>query len=259
MSPERGSYKFYSTARSLPKLHLPLLFRAISQFTRPEHFKPLWTRPHLLRTTLSSAALLHLLLIWIRITIYLVFTMSGRLTAALFVTSLVPDWPMPFRATPSRLAEMLTCTITPSDGTLNGPSITVEPVTLHNISTRLSVGTGNNALIGGFIVSGSVNKSLLIRALGPTLTGFGMKHARANPTLELRTAPATWLRLTIIGDRQLTRDRFPSICGRQTVSSQLFWPAWRLAATPPLFVASTLPPAWPWPRFTTWTPVLDQT
>ena len=80
----------------------------------------------------------------------------------------------------------LTCTITPSDGTLNGPSITVEPVTLHNISTRLSVGTGNNALIGGFIVSGSVNKSLLIRALGPTLTGFGISNALANPTLELR-------------------------------------------------------------------------
>ena len=82
----------------------------------------------------------------------------------------------------------LTCTITPSDSTLSGPSTTVGPVSLHNISTRLSVGTGNDALIGGFIVSGPNNKSLLIRALGPTLGNFGINNFLANPTLELRNA-----------------------------------------------------------------------
>ena len=53
----------------------------------------------------------------------------------------------------------LTCTITPSDGTANGPSTTVTTTVLGgqpllNISTRLNVGTGENVLIGGFILSG---------------------------------------------------------------------------------------------------------
>jgi len=43
------------------------------------------------------------------------------------------------------------------------------PGQLLNISTRLKVLTGNNVLIGGFIVTGSANKQVLLRALGPTL------------------------------------------------------------------------------------------
>ena len=43
------------------------------------------------------------------------------------------------------------------------------PVTLANISTRLRVQTGDNVLIGGFIITGAQPKRLLIRALGPSL------------------------------------------------------------------------------------------
>ena len=57
---------------------------------------------------------------------------------------------------------------------------------LLNISTRLGVQTGNNVLIGGFIIGGTGNKQLLLRALGPTLTQFGVGGALADPTLELR-------------------------------------------------------------------------
>ena len=52
-----------------------------------------------------------------------------------------------------------------------------------NISTRLRVETGDNALIGGFIVSGTQPKSVLVRAIGPSLP---LSNLLADPTLELR-------------------------------------------------------------------------
>ena len=55
-------------------------------------------------------------------------------------------------------------------------------VTLANISTRLSVETGDNVLIGGFIVTGSEAKKVIVRAIGPSLPLAGKL---ANPTLEL--------------------------------------------------------------------------
>lgn len=55
-------------------------------------------------------------------------------------------------------------------------------MTLGNISTRLAVGTGDNALIGGFIVTGSQPKKILLRAIGPSLPVAG---ALADPTLDL--------------------------------------------------------------------------
>ncbi len=54
-----------------------------------------------------------------------------------------------------------------------------------NISTRLNVGTGSNVMIGGFTISGSQPKSVLVRALGPTLGSFGVENVLTDPTLEL--------------------------------------------------------------------------
>ena len=56
---------------------------------------------------------------------------------------------------------------------------------LQNISTRGSVEIGdNNVMIGGFIISGQPQQ-VLIRALGPTLTQFGVPNVLANPQLTL--------------------------------------------------------------------------
>jgi hypothetical protein len=56
------------------------------------------------------------------------------------------------------------------------------PSLLGNISTRLSVQTGDNALIAGFIVTGYQPKKVLIRGLGPSLPLAGVM---ADPVLEL--------------------------------------------------------------------------
>ena len=54
-----------------------------------------------------------------------------------------------------------------------------------NISTRLRVQTGNNVLIGGMIVTGVEPKTVVIRALGPSLTNLGVPDALQDPVLEL--------------------------------------------------------------------------
>src|SRR5512133_3350312 len=60
--------------------------------------------------------------------------------------------------------------------------------TLGNISTRSFVQTGQKVMIGGFIVQGTGTKRVIIRAIGPELTQYGVTNALANPTLELYDA-----------------------------------------------------------------------
>jgi CSLREA domain-containing protein len=56
------------------------------------------------------------------------------------------------------------------------------PPRLANISTRLRVETGDGALIGGFIITGTQDKKVMLRAIGPSLPFAGKLE---NPTLEL--------------------------------------------------------------------------
>jgi hypothetical protein len=63
------------------------------------------------------------------------------------------------------------------------------PAKLANISTRAFVSTGNDIVIAGFILGNSPQASyarIVLRGIGPSLTGFGVPNALANPTLELR-------------------------------------------------------------------------
>jgi hypothetical protein len=56
---------------------------------------------------------------------------------------------------------------------------------LANISTRGPVETGDNILIGGFILRGN-SATVLLRAIGPALTALGVPNALQDPTMELR-------------------------------------------------------------------------
>jgi hypothetical protein len=59
------------------------------------------------------------------------------------------------------------------------------PVHLANISTRLAVGTSDNVLIGGFIITGTQQKKIIVRGLGPLLP---VNENLADPTLELHNS-----------------------------------------------------------------------
>ena len=75
---------------------------------------------------------------------------------------------------------------TNSRGTTTLPLVFfTKPVGVVNISTRLAVQTGENVLIGGFIVTGNAPKKLLIRAIGPSLAVGGRLE---DPMMELYDA-----------------------------------------------------------------------
>jgi cyclophilin family peptidyl-prolyl cis-trans isomerase len=79
-----------------------------------------------------------------------------------------------------------TATATDRDGATVSQNFNVNvvaaPGRLVQLSTRMQVGTGDNALIGGFIMRGPSPKRLLIRGIGPS---SGLGGALADPVLEL--------------------------------------------------------------------------
>jgi hypothetical protein len=83
----------------------------------------------------------------------------------------------------------ITATATDSTGNTSEFSLAPSPKLL-NISTRMQVLTDSNVLIGGFIISGSAPKKVIVRAIGPSLSSF-LQGALANPTLELHEPDGT--------------------------------------------------------------------
>jgi hypothetical protein len=60
-----------------------------------------------------------------------------------------------------------------------------------NVSSRAAVGTGDNVMVGGFIVAGDTDKRVDLRAIGPSLGEFGVSGALADPTLSLYDSSGT--------------------------------------------------------------------
>ena len=77
------------------------------------------------------------------------------------------------------------------------PSATPTPPAAQavNLSTRMRVETGDNVGIGGFIITGAAPKHVLLRAIGPSLTQFGVPNALADPVLELH-GPGAFVTIT---------------------------------------------------------------
>ena len=71
-------------------------------------------------------------------------------------------------------------------------SPTPRPGQFGNISSRVNVGTGTNVLIGGFIITGTQPKKVIVRAIGPSLPLPGVL---ADPVLELHDAAGQLLAL----------------------------------------------------------------
>jgi uncharacterized delta-60 repeat protein len=83
------------------------------------------------------------------------------------------------------------------------------PLRLMNISTRGTVSPGAGALIGGFVISGSSMKSVLIRGIGPGLSAFNVADAIADPVLSVFDENGTvvaqntaWSNQSIVGSAQ---------------------------------------------------------
>jgi len=113
------------------------------------------------------------------VTLVVTPTVAGALnnTASAHAPMLDPN-PFNNSATASTTV-LLVATPTPTPATPT-PTPAAQAI---NLSTRMRVQTGDNVGIGGFIISGSAPKHLLLRAIGPSITGVpGML---ADPVLEL--------------------------------------------------------------------------
>ena len=64
---------------------------------------------------------------------------------------------------------------------------------LLNMSTRTQVLTDDEVLIGGFIVTGTGPKNVIVRGIGPSLIPFGITNALLDPILELHDATGATL------------------------------------------------------------------
>jgi hypothetical protein len=73
------------------------------------------------------------------------------------------------------------------------PALGFAEVRLANLSTRASVGTGTGALVTGFVIAGPAPKDVLVRAIGPSLSAFGITDGLQHPRMQLRDATGTTL------------------------------------------------------------------
>lgn len=71
------------------------------------------------------------------------------------------------------------------------PSIEATSKKLMNVSSRAGVGTGDNVMVGGFIVTGNSDKRVDLRAIGPSLGQFGVSGALVDPILSLHDSNGT--------------------------------------------------------------------
>ena len=65
----------------------------------------------------------------------------------------------------------------------HNPRQAVSP--LLNFSTRGTIGTGENILIGGFVIRGTAPQRVLVRATGPSLTSFGVTGAISDTIVQI--------------------------------------------------------------------------
>src|SRR5262245_58525629 len=69
-----------------------------------------------------------------------------------------------------------------------GTSEVIPPAVLANISSRTQIGTGEDVLIGGFIIDGIIAKKVALRGIGPSLSAFGVTGTISDPVIQLLDA-----------------------------------------------------------------------
>jgi len=111
--------------------------------------------------------------------------------------------------------DTLDLTVQQIDFMLDPSAATITPPSVQqNISTRLNVGTGDDVLIGGFIISGTQDKLVVLRGLGPSLNGkIGAASFLPDPVIELHDSSGAviatndnWMDLSAADQMLLTED-----------------------------------------------------
>jgi hypothetical protein len=108
---------------------------------------------------------------------------NGTYTIVMQANQVVDGLGNPVKAGP---IGSFTVDVTPSSSTPT-PTPGASPGLVGNVSTRLPVGVNDNVLIEGFIVQGpqGSSKKIIVRAIGPSLSAFGVADPLLNPILEI--------------------------------------------------------------------------
>ncbi len=118
---------------------------------------------------------------------------------------------------------------------------------LANISTRGLVQTGDNVMIGGFILIGSSAEEVLVRAIGPSLPLVGKL---ADPTLELHDGNGVLLASNDDWRETQEAEIMATMMAPSNEAESASWQRWRQRYTPRSCGARTTPPALRWSKFT---------
>ncbi len=129
------------------------------------------------------------------VTLVVTPTVAGTLnnSASAFASAIDPNPANNFFTATTTVLPATTPTPTPT--TTPTPTATPAAAQAVNLSTRMRVQTGANVGIGGFIITGTGPKHVLLRAIGPSLTGSGVPNALADPVLELH-GPGSFVTIT---------------------------------------------------------------
>ena len=105
-----------------------------------------------------------------------------------------PPTPVPTTTPSPSPTSSPTPSATPSPSASPTPTATPVPASQPlNIATRGRVGSGDDAMIGGFIINGNGPKKVVVRAIGPSLQGL-LSGAISDPILQLRRADGSLIR-----------------------------------------------------------------
>jgi hypothetical protein len=114
---------------------------------------------------------------------------SGELDGTSGEFSVVSDSGVGYTGLLDPVAKTLEAALVTNDGFVQFAGLasgTPRTDRLTNLSSRSWVGTGEDVLIAGFVVSGTEPKSVLVRAVGPGMANFGLSDTLANPRITVR-------------------------------------------------------------------------
>ena len=122
--------------------------------------------------------------------------------------------------------------------------------TVRNISTRGEVGTGDDVMIGGFIIGGTTPTKIMVRAIGPSLAAFGVTGVLPDPVLELHDKDGSLI---------YQNDNWRAEQAQQIIDTTIRLPTkanppllrhWHPGPTPRSCTMPAPPKGWHWSKFT---------
>ena len=121
---------------------------------------------------------------------------------------------------------------------------------MRNISTRGEVGTGDDVMIGGFIIGGTTPAKVMVRAIGPSLAAFGVTGVLPDPVLELHDKDGSLIYQNDNWRAEQAQQIIDTTLAPSDERNLLSSRHWHPGPTPRSCTMPAPRKAWPWSKFT---------